>query len=56
MSQCIYVVNYLSAIHIKGETFMTFEDDRKLGIQQGCIIITDQSQYLVVKRMKIILY
>lgn len=50
MSQCIYVVNYLSAIHIKGETFMTFEDDRKLGIQQGCIIITDQSQYLVVKK------
>ncbi|MEB9166274.1 hypothetical protein P4H78_30885 [Bacillus cereus] len=29
---------------------MTFEDDRKLGIQQGCIVITDQSQYLVVKK------
>ncbi|MCU7663953.1 hypothetical protein [Bacillus thuringiensis] len=29
---------------------MTFEDNRKLGIQQGCIVITDQSQYLVVKR------
>ncbi len=50
MNQCIYVVNYLSAIHIKGETLMTFEDNRKLGIQQGCIVITDQSQYLVVKK------
>lgn len=50
MNQCIYVVNYLSAIHIKGEIFMTFEDNRKLGIQQGCIVITDQSQYLVVKK------
>ncbi|MFE4762889.1 MULTISPECIES: hypothetical protein [Bacillus cereus group] len=29
---------------------MTFEDNRKLGIQQGCIVITDQSQYLVVKK------
>ena len=42
-------------MYIKNE-FMTFENDRKLGIQQGCIVITDQSQYLVVKRMKIILY
>jgi hypothetical protein len=50
MNQYIYVVNYLSAIHIKGETFMTFEDNRKLGIQQGCIVITDQSKYLVVKK------
>jgi hypothetical protein len=50
MNQYIYVVNYLSAIHIKGETFMTFEDNRTLGIQQGCIVITDQSQYLVVKK------
>ncbi|MGG0262306.1 hypothetical protein ABEY48_14900 [Bacillus mycoides] len=29
---------------------MTFEDNRKLGIQQGCIVITDQSQYIVVKK------
>ncbi|EJV49196.1 hypothetical protein IEK_02906 [Bacillus toyonensis] len=29
---------------------MTFEDNRKLGIQQGCIVITDQSQYLVAKK------
>ncbi|MBW3496357.1 hypothetical protein [Bacillus sp. FDAARGOS_1420] len=29
---------------------MTFEDNRKLGIQQGCIVLTDQSQYLVVKK------
>ncbi|WP_100619111.1 hypothetical protein [Bacillus cereus] len=29
---------------------MTFEDNRKLGFQQGCIVITDQSQYLVVKK------
>ncbi|PFO76627.1 hypothetical protein COJ86_00155 [Bacillus cereus] len=29
---------------------MTFEDNRQLGIQQGCIVTTDQSQYLVVKK------
>ncbi|AKR13047.1 hypothetical protein [Bacillus thuringiensis] len=29
---------------------MTFEDNRKLGIQQGCIVITEQSRYLVVKK------
>ncbi|MCU4785074.1 hypothetical protein OCF11_11505 [Bacillus cereus] len=29
---------------------MTFEDNRNLDIQQGCIVITDHSQYLVVKK------
>lgn len=33
-----------------GDLLMTFEDNRQLGIQQGCIVITDQSQYLVVKK------
>ncbi|PGM89709.1 hypothetical protein [Bacillus cereus] len=29
---------------------MNFEDDRKLGIQLGCIVKTDNTQYLVFKK------